>query len=383
MTYPTVSHFIESITGIYIPLPIQTFGFFIVLAFFVGQIFIKKELVRFEMSGVLKPVSNINKKSKLSKWLEFALNGIFAFFFGYKILPIINNYKYFSENPQDLILSSEGSLLTGILFFVISIIISFKNYNGSFSNKTEKKILPSNLSWNFIFVAAGSGIIGAKLFAVFEDIEYLVKDPIGAIFSFSGLTFYGGLIVGTICVIIYSRLHKFNISRIADIFAPSLILSYGVGRLGCHFSGDGDWGIVSNLNSKPYIFPDWMWSYKFPNNVIEAGVKINDCVGKYCYELPNGVYPTSLYEAIFGIIAFLVLWNLRKKIKVPGVLFSIYLILNGFERFSIETIRITEKYNIIGFSVTQAQVIGIILIFIGISSVIILKNKHKDELVKK
>ena len=160
-------------------------------------------------------------------------------------------------------------------------------------------------------------------------------------------------------------------------------MSYGVGRLGCHFSGDGDWGIASNLDSKPYIFPDWMWSYKFPNNVIEAGVKINDCVGRYCYELPNGVYPTSLYEAIFGIIAFLVLWNLRKKIKVPGVLFSIYLILNGFERFSIETIRITEKYNIIGFSVTQAQVIGIILISIGISSVIILKNKHKDELVKK
>ena len=142
MTYPTISHFIESITGIYIPLPIQTFGFFIVLAFFVGQIFIKKELVRFEMSGVLKPVSNINKKSKLSKWLEFALNAIFAFFFGYKILPIINNYKYFSENPQDLILSSEGSLLTGILFLIISIVISLKNYNGSYSKQSEKKNSP-------------------------------------------------------------------------------------------------------------------------------------------------------------------------------------------------------------------------------------------------
>ena len=142
MTYPTISHFIESITGIYIPLPIQTFGFFIVLAFFVGQIFIKKELVRFEMSGVLKPVSNINKKSKLSKWLEFALNAIFAFFFGYKILPIINNYKYFSENPQDLILSSEGSLLTGISFLIISIVISLKNYNGSYSKQSEKKNSP-------------------------------------------------------------------------------------------------------------------------------------------------------------------------------------------------------------------------------------------------
>ena len=383
MTYPTISHFIESVTGIYFPLPIQTFGFFIVLAFFVGQIFIKKELVRLEKSGILNPASNFNKKSILSKWLEFTLNGMFAFFIGYKILPIINNYKYFSENPQDFILSSEGSLFTGILFFIISIIISLKNYKNNNSSKSQKKIFPSDLSWNFIFVAAGSGIIGAKLFAVFEDFEYLIKDPLGALFSFSGLTFYGGLIVGTICVVIYSRLHKFNISRIADIFAPSLILSYGVGRLGCHFSGDGDWGIVSNLDSKPFIFPDWMWSYKFPNNVIEAGVKINDCVGRYCYELPNGVYPTSLYEAIFGIIAFLILWNLRKKIKVPGILFCIYLILNGLERFSIETIRITKKYNIIGIDLTQAQVIGIILIFIGISSITILKNKHKNEPVQK
>ena len=80
MTYPTVSHFIESITGVYIPLPIQTFGFFIVFAFLIGQIFIKKELMRFEKLGFLKPVSNFNKKSKLSKWLEFTLNGTFAFF---------------------------------------------------------------------------------------------------------------------------------------------------------------------------------------------------------------------------------------------------------------------------------------------------------------
>ena len=60
------------------------------------------------------------------------------FLFGYKILPIIKNYKYFSENPQDLILSSEGSLFTGILFFVISNIISLKNYKDNHSEKVKK-----------------------------------------------------------------------------------------------------------------------------------------------------------------------------------------------------------------------------------------------------
>jgi len=134
----------------------------------------------------------------------------------------------------------------------------------------------------------------------------------------------------------YARKYKLSVLRLADTFAPSLILAYGIGRLGCHFSGDGDWGIIANFDNKPLLMPDWLWGYSFPRNVIEAGIRIDGCVGKYCHELPQAVHPTSLYEAIFGIMAFLLLWKIRKKINIPGVLFCVYLIINGIDFLTVE-----------------------------------------------
>ena len=157
-------------------------------------------------------------------------------------------------------------------------------------------------------------------------------------------------------------------------------MAYGIGRLGCHFSGDGDWGIISNLNNKPSIFPDWFWGYNFPHNVIEAGQRIEGCIGKYCHELPYMVYPTSLYEACFGILMFLFLIKIRKYIATPGVLFGIYLIINGLERFLIEMIRVTEKYIVLGFNVTQAQIIGLLIIVTGITLIVYLKKNTYESI---
>ena len=383
MTYPTISHFIESLTGIFIPLPIQTFGFFIVLAFLFGRYFIKKEFLRLESLKIFKSVTLENKKYNSETIIDYIINGLMSFLFGYKIIYIIQNYSAFAESPQQIVLSSDGNLLLGILFLIST--IAYIYYSNTQQKERETIILPSDLSWNFIFVAAVGGIIGAKLFAVFEDIDYLLKDPISALFSFSGLTFYGGLILGAISVILYAKKYKIPIPNLADTFAPSLILAYGIGRLGCHFSGDGDWGIVANMDTKPSLIPDWLWGYNFPHNVIEAGQRIEGCVGKYCNELPYFVHPTSLYEALFGIMAFLFLWHIRKKISIPGVLFLIYLILNGIERYLIETIRITEKYNVLGMQLTQAQVIAIIISIIGIVGIIYLNKKTqtlRDESIK-
>ena len=378
MTYPTISHFIESITGIFIPLPIQTFGFFIVSAFFAAQYFIKKEFLRLESIGILKSTPISNKENQFESILDYIINGLMSFLLGYKIIHVIKNYEFFAKKPQDILLSSDGNILLGVCFLIAT---SIYIYHGKQKiNAIEvKNILPSQLSWNFIFIAGISGIIGAKLFSVFEDIDYLIQDPLNALFSFSGLTFYGGFIFGALAVILYGKKYNIKITYLADTFAPSLILAYGIGRMGCHFSGDGDWGILSNMNIKPSIIPEWMWGYNFPNNVIEVGEKIEGCVGMYCYQLPYLVYPTSLYESMFGIIAFLFLYNIKTYIKIPGVLFSIYLILNGMERFLIEIIRVTEKYTLFGLNLTQAQIIGLIIIFIGIGGVFYLNNvKHES-----
>ncbi|MBE38203.1 MAG: diacylglyceryl transferase [Flavobacteriales bacterium] len=378
MTYPTISHFIESITGVFIPLPIQTFGFFIVSAFFAAQYFIKKEFLRLESIGVLQSSPILNKENKFALIFDYIINGLMSFLFGYKIIHIIKNYETFAKKPQEILLSSQGSILLGLCFLMTTIFYMY--YGKKKTNVVEvKNISPSQLSWNFIFIAGISGIIGAKLFSVFEDIDYLIQDPLSALFSFSGLTFYGGFIFGTLAVILYGKKYNIKIKYLADTFAPSLILAYGIGRMGCHFSGDGDWGILSNMNIKPSIIPDWMWGYNFPHNVIEVGEKIEGCVGMYCYQLPYLVYPTSLYESIFGIIAFLFLYNIKTHIKIPGVLFCIYLILNGMERFLIEIIRVTEKYNVFGFNLTQAQIIGFVIIFIGLGGLLYLNNvKHES-----
>jgi prolipoprotein diacylglyceryltransferase len=67
-----------------------------------------------------------------------------------------------------------------------------------------------------------------------------------------------------------------------------------------------------------------------------------------------------------AVILFAILWSIRKKIKTPGLLFSIYLVMNGFERFLIESIRVNTKYHIFGGEVTQAQLISSALVIAGI-----------------
>ena len=164
---------------------------------------------------------------------------------------------------------------------------------------------------------------------------------------------------------LYAKKIKLPIVHLVDAFAPVLMLGYAIGRIGCQISGDGDWGIV-NSNPKPFRWmPDWLWSYQYPHNVIGEGAPIPGCDGPYCNQLIRSVYPTALYEVIMCFIVFFILWSLRKKIKIPGRLFGIYLIFNGIERFAIEHIRVNTHYESLPFKPTQAQIISILLFIAG------------------
>ena len=227
-------------------------------------------------------------------------------------------------------------------------------------------------------IAAVSGIIGAKLFHNLENIGEFMADPIGQLMAFSGLTFYGGLIAGAFAVIWYGRKYNIKPLNLADAAAPGLMLAYGVGRIGCQLSGDGDWG-VTNLATKPdwiAILPDWMWSFTYPHNVINEGIPIEGCMGRYCMELANPVWPTAFYEVVMATLIFSFLWAMRKRIKVAGVLFFVYLSLNGVERFFIEKIRVNTKYDILG-GITQAEIISASLVLIGLLVVFLLYKKSK------
>jgi phosphatidylglycerol---prolipoprotein diacylglyceryl transferase len=380
--YPTVSEFLKSL-GIDIALPIQTFGFFVAIAFIVAAIAIGRELKRKQAEGILKPTEKIVETGKAAGIIDYIQAGIIGFLVGFKILFMALNYSEFVDDPQTTLLSLKGNWIGGLLAAAVFIYLRFRE------SETQKKQGPGKLKvtmnaedhvGNIILMGVVGGLVGAKIFHNLENPAEFMADPVGSLLSFSGLTFYGGLIVAATLIIRYGKKNGLPALHLTDAAAPALMISYGIGRIGCMMSGDGDWGIVNN-NPKPSwmsFLPDWMWAFKFPHNVNNEGVPIPGCVGRWCHELPEPVYPTSFYETIMAIILFGVLWAIRKRIKIPGLLFSIYLILNGMERFLIESIRVNTKYHIFGVGVTQAQLISSALVIAGIIGIWYTRKKAAE-----
>lgn len=378
--FPNISYLIEYFIG-YRPwflAFIQTFGFFFGLSFLAAFYFIQFELKRYENEGKLFPiVKKVNIKD--NRVQNAIINAIVYGILFYKLAYIIPNFSTFTEAPQDFILSKEGN----ILGFILGICISGYEYFSSRklvvkTGLIEQKTHPYELSVNFIMIAAITGILGAKMFHNFEYWNEFLRNPIEQLLSFSGLTFYGGLICAAIAVIYYARKNNIDLKIMADTVAPALMLAYGIGRMGCHLSGDGDWGI-SNRYPKPFSWlPDWLWAYKYPHNVIEDGIQMMNCTGKYCMELAEPAWPTPLYESIICITFFAILWVLRKKLNkiASGLVMAVYLLLNGIERYSIEQVRINPLMGNTGMS--QAMIIALALIVLGIIlGIIFYKQRNK------
>ena len=382
--YPTISHLIYDLFGLDIPLPIQTFGFWVAIAFLMASWIISLELRRKESLGLLSVFKTKEVIGKgLSKY-DIMSSLFFGFLLGFKAIEAFFYYSDLVNNPQEFILSSRGNLFGGILIALASLYIKWsdnKKQKLTTPKTIDKTLHPYELVGNLTMIAAVSGVIGAKIFHNLENFDLFLSDPLGQLLSFSGLTFYGGLIFGAISVIWYAKKFNIKIKHLIDCSAPALMLAYGIGRIGCQMSGDGDWGIV-NLAPKPDwmgFLPDWMWSYTFPHNVINAGIPIDGCVGNFCYQLANPVWPTAFYEVVMSLILFGILWFLRKKINIPGMLFFIYFIFNGIERFFIEKVRVNTEYNILG-GITQAEIISFLLIITGFLGCLYLYVKRDQKI---
>lgn len=372
--YPSIYYAIKDLFGLDFPFlkMIQSFGFFVALAFLVAAYFWTKELQRKEKEGLLSSSTIKTLKGARATPSELITSAIFGFLIGYKLIYILLNFSAFTENTQGFLLSVKGNLIGGLFLAAIS---SYLKYREKEKTKLEKPIWveeqlhPYQHVGNMTLIAAFAGILGAKLFHNLENWDEFIADPIDALLSFSGLTMYGGLILAAAVLIYYGYKNNIAVPHLIDSSAPSLMLGYAIGRIGCHVSGDGDWGI-DNISEKPKWLnwaPDWVWSYDYPNNVNSVGEPIANCLDlKYCNHLVPNVFPTPFYETIMCILLFFVLYYLRKRITTPGVLFSIYLIFNGVERFFIEKIRINTNYHLGGFAFTQAELISSLLLIFGI-----------------
>jgi phosphatidylglycerol:prolipoprotein diacylglycerol transferase len=290
---------------------------------------------------------------------------------GYKLGPVVTNNSIFCSRPQDALLSLQGDFWIGLVAAAIAALLKYREYQQQKNTKTvttEVEVGAEESLGTVTMIAAIGGILGAKIFHNLENLSDFMQDPIGALLSFDGLTFYGGLIVASVAIIWHLRKNNIPLLPYLDAAGPALMLAYGVGRMGCQFSGDGDWGIVNEAAKPGWLswLPDWAWAYTYPQNVIREGVPIPGCVGDFCFQLPLPVYPTPLYEVVMAISLALILWMLRKYILVPGRLFAIYLMFNGLERFLIEKIRVNTTSSFMGVHVTQAEIISSLLILGGL-----------------
>src|ERR1051326_7945305 len=385
--YPNLYYLVKDLFHLDLPAlkVVQSFGFFVAIAFLLCAYFFAKELKRKSKEGLLASRTVQVKRGGKATPGELITSAIIGFVVFYKLIYIISSASEL-DNTQDAIKSLQGNFIAGVLG--AAGFAFFKYYEKESERKKykldEPKVVnevlrPQDHVGNMTVLAAIGGLIGAKLFAVFEDWDGFMQDPAGTLFSFSGLTMYGGLIVGAAAVLLYARKNNLTLTHVMDACAPALFLAYGVGRIGCHVAGDGDWG-VPNLHPAPHFLPQWMWSYNYPHNVIHDGVPIRGCEGSFCSQLDPPVWPTPLYEAVVSILLFAFLWSIRKKLTTPGVLFSLYLVLNGVERFFIEKIRVNHTYHIAGMDVTQAEIISTLLFFLGIFGIWYFKKKHKQEI---
>ncbi len=401
---------------------IKTFGFFVALGFLVGAWIIFKELKRKAEEGKFQAEIVEEVVGKPASQRELLSMGILGFVLGFKVVGLIMNASVVSQDPISFLFSTQGNLLAGIIgaaIFAYSRYSEKKKLQKNRPTVVKHKMYPHHRVSDIIFIAAITGFAGAKIFNAFETWDSFIQNPLESLLAPSGLTFYGGLIVATLALYIYSKRKKFSFAQLCDAAAPALILAYGIGRLGCQFSGDGDWGIYNSayitqadgslvagslqdyenmVSLHPQAFkefgevptiphkyvpakwglPTWMFAQNFKHNVNNDGIPIEGYSGNYSHVLPVAVFPTAMYEAVLCFFLFLFLWAIRKKLHYPLQIFGVYLIINGLERFLIEKIRVNYQYNLGFMRITQAEIISFGLIIAGcILLIYIWKNKDR------
>jgi phosphatidylglycerol:prolipoprotein diacylglycerol transferase len=195
---------------------------------------------------------------------------------------------------------------------------------------------PGDWAYEMVFAALIGGLVGARVDYLIQNWDDVSDDLLGNLFSGSGLVWLGGVIGGAIGALLWARWRGFLGLQLLDIAAAPLALGYAIGRVGCQLSGDGDYGEASALP----------WAMAYPDGTVPT---------------TEQVHPTPVYETLaMGIVA-LVLWRLRDRVR-PGVLFALWLVLAGLERFLIEFVRRNEP---LAIGLTLAQFISIAMVAAG------------------
>jgi len=209
------------------------------------------------------------------------------------------------------------------------------------SRELQRQGKDPNFSSTLVLWGAVGGLLGARLLFVIEQWPAFVADPWSFVLTGAGFTWYGGLIGGVAALTLCIQRSGLSWLEVMDAVAPAIALGHGIGRIGCHLAGDGDWG-------PPTTLP---WGVAYTQAIIG-------------WDFPPGVrvHPTALYEtAAYGLI-FALLWSRRAAAHQPGTLFWSYLLLAGIARFLLEFVRVNS---VVLFGLSQAQLLSLGLVAVG------------------
>jgi phosphatidylglycerol---prolipoprotein diacylglyceryl transferase len=198
---------------------------------------------------------------------------------------------------------------------------------------------PVDWSYEIVFAALLGGVVGARAYFVVEHFAQIKDDLLGSVFSGSGLVWYGGAIGGALAVLAWMRWRDALELEMFDMCATALALGYAIGRIGCQVSGDGDYGIRSSLP----------WAMGYPHGTVPTPPGIR-------------VQPTPIYETVAMCLLAYLLWQLRDRVR-PGVVFALYLVGSGLERFLVEFVRRNRE---VLLGLTGPQIESLVLLAIGL-----------------
>jgi phosphatidylglycerol:prolipoprotein diacylglycerol transferase len=198
-----------------------------------------------------------------------------------------------------------------------------------------------------------AGIVGAKLWHVFESPHLLMQIPMQLLLDRAGFAWFGGLVAAVLVLMWQGRVAKVGALGMLDLAAPAAAVGYGVGRLGCLTSGDGDYGIPTSLP----------WGVSFPHGLVPTMQRVQ---------------PTPVYEFIAALLIAWYLWRRGRGEKPVGLITGEYLVWTGLARFLVEFVRINPK---IYFGMSNAQVASIGSMIAGVV-LIVWVQRHPHTIVQ-
>ncbi len=206
---------------------------------------------------------------------------------------------------------------------------------------------PADWAYEMVFAALVGGIVGARAYYLVQNWDDVSNDFFGNLFSGAGLVWYGGAIGGAIAVFFWAWRRGFVGLALLDLAATPLALGYAVGRIGCQLSGDGDYG-------KPSDLP---WAMSYPDGTVPTD---------------DRVQPTPIYESLSMALVAWLLWSLRDRLA-PGLLFALYLVLSGLERFLVEFVRRNDE---VWAGLTVPQIESLVLMAVGVTWIAVVGRRR-------